>query len=283
MRKLLKVPAVPAVRKAQRGAVQDFVICESIGKFANLTRGHDNGQGMGDWAGGMSGRESTRCLEMGNESLVAESDEYLSQFEDMEFSTQAWRVVSDVQGGVADVPTFLAGHPLSMRRRQKVIVDTAPLVIVADLTSSADITSKDVRRRGCAILALSRMLCAVRPVELWIVVGLGRQGFAGEVLTRIDTTPLDLGRAAHMMGHPSVSRGLGYGYLQAEHQTGGAWNFGDITLHRKTARESYIQALGINGELLYCPPIFSTDKNVTNPVGWIKDMLVKYGGMDIAA
>lgn len=283
MRRLLKVPAVAAVRKAQPSAMQDFVICESIGEYADLTRGHNNGQGYGDWTGGMEGHESTRCLEMGNESLVAESDEFLSQFENMEFSTHAYRVVSDVQGGVPDVPSFLAGHPICMRRRQKVVLDTAPMTIIADITSSADITSKNVRRRGCAIMALARMLCAIRPVELWIVVGLGRQEFAGEVLTRIDTAPLDLGRAAHMIGHPSVPRALGYGYLQAHHATGGGWNFGDITLHRKTARDSYIQALGLSGELLYCPPVFSTDKNITKPVGWIKDMLAQYGGLDMAA
>ena len=276
--RIIRLPAVPAVLRKQAGATNVFAICDSIGDFATLTEKH--GRETSSWSGNMSGRDSVNCLRNGDLSGVKAADEYLSKIESLlAFETQTWKVVSDVSGGVPNVPAFLAGHPLSMRRRQRQVSQQGPIAVVCDLTSSGGIRAEDVRKRGCAILALVRALTTLRPVELWALVGLGRHGQACEIMTRISTTPLDLGRAAHMLTHPSVSRGLGYGYLQTVHHSGGDWNFGNITLQRDTARELLMRVMNAAAEVLYVPPVYGTDKAINEPVAWLKDMLKAHGGV----
>jgi len=277
--RIVKLPAVPAVLKVQPNARNVFAICDGMADFATLTEPHGRESGS-KWNGGMSGVQSVACLRNGDLSGVKKADEYLSKIETLlHFDTKKFRNILDVCGGSPDVPSFIAGHPLNMRRRQRVVSQQGPLAVVADLTSSGSINADEVRQRGCAILALVRALTALRPVELWAVVGLGRRELAVEVLTRIDTTPLDLARAAHMLTHPSVSRALGYGYCQAVHQSGGDWNFGNIALQRNTARESLMRVMHARADVLYVPPVYGTDKAISDPVAWLRDMLKEHGGM----
>jgi hypothetical protein len=277
--RIVKLPAVPAVLKVQPNARNVFASCDGMADFATLTEPYGRESGS-SWNGGMSGAQSVACLRNGDLSGVKKADEHLSKIETMlHFETKKFRNILDVCGGSPDVPSFIAGHPLNMRRRQRMVSQQGPLAVVADLTSSGGIDAHEVRQRGCAILALVRALTALRPVELWTVVGLGRRELAVEVLTRIVTTPLDLARAAHMLTHPSVSRSLGYGYCQGAHQSGGDWNFGNIALQRNTARESLMRVMHARADVLYVPPVYGTDKAVSDPVAWLKDMLKEHGGM----
>jgi hypothetical protein len=277
--RIIRLPAVPAVLKVQPGATNVFAVCDGIADYATLCEPY--GRDRSDsWNGNMSGPESVACLRNGDLSGVKSADEYLSKIESLlHFETKRFRNVMDVCGGSPDVPSFIAGHPLNMRRRQRVVSQQGPLAVVADLTSSGGINAREVKARGCAILALVRALTNLRPVELWAVVGLGQRGKAVEILTRIDTTPLDLARAAHMLTHPSVSRNLGYGYCTGAHQSGPAWNFGDINLQRKTARESLMRVMNARADVLYVPPVYADDKAITDPVAWLQEMLRDHGGM----
>jgi hypothetical protein len=278
--RIIRLPAVAAVLAKQPSAKNVFAVCDGIADYATLTEPHSGHRDGSAWAGGMSGKDSVQCLRTCDLSGVKAADEYLSKIEGLlRFETKRWRNVMDVTGGAPDVPSFIAGHPLNMRRRQRQVSQQGPLAVVCDLTSSGSISAEHVRMRGCAILALVRALTNLRPVELWAVVGLGRSGLAVEILTRINTTPMDLARAAHMLTHPSVSRGLGYGYCQEAHQSGGNWNFGDISLQRKTARESFMRVIPFAADVLYVPPIYGEDKAISDPVAWLKDMLKEHGGI----
>lgn len=276
--RIVRLPAVAEVLRRQPRAKNVFAVCESIGDYAALCEPY--GCEANNFNGQMSGNTCARLLRDGDLAGVKAADEYLSKIEGLlAFETHTWRVIHDVSGGVPNVPAYLAGHPLNMRRRQRQVSQQAPLAIVCDLTSSGMIPAEHVRKRGCAILALVRALTSVRTVELWAVVGLGGPSQAVEVLTRIATTPLDLARAAHMLTHPSVSRNLGYGYCQGAHHSGGGWNFGDVDLQRKTARESLARVMHPSAEVLYVPPVYARDKAVTEPVQWLKDMLAQHGGI----
>jgi hypothetical protein len=277
--RIIRLPAVPTVLKVQPNAKNIFAVCDGIADYATLTEPYAK-DSSSSWSGGMSGPESINCLRNGDLSGVKAADEYLSKIEALlHFETKKFRNVMDVCGGSPDVPSFIAGHPLNMRRRQRVVSQQGPLAVVADMTSSGSIDAHEVKSRGCAILALVRALTNLRPVELWAVVGLGQHGKAVEVLTRIDTTPLDLARAAHMLTHPSVSRSLGYGYCQGAHHSGTAWNFGDIDLQRNTARESLMRVMNARADVLYVPPVHADDKAIADPVAWLQDMLKEHGGI----
>jgi hypothetical protein len=233
-----------------------------------------------DWHGGTF-TDFQRSAAVGDEALVQESERFLSQLEDQVPMSLGWRNVDDVVGAIPNVPAFLAGHPQCMRRRQRAARETAPLAIYMDLTSSAGIKAGDVMRRGVVLLALTRMLVEHRAVELWVGASLGnaRGRVSGTVAWRIDTTPLDLARAAYHVAATAMSRTFGYGLNMALHDTEGAWPFGDYDLHCRTAPER-LRAVMSGGELLYIAPIMLHDPLTSDPVGWLRRTMQQYVGGD---
>jgi hypothetical protein len=99
------------------------------------------------------------------------------------------------------------------------------------------------------------------------------------VAFRLDTAPLDLARAAHVLSATGVARQLGYGALVAQVGNKGDgldWGYGDIDFVRKRGAEYWQRALGAD-ELLYIAPAFAYDKNLTKPDEWLTEMIGKYG------
>lgn len=234
-------------------------------------------RGDSSWYG-RSYEQFAKCLEIGDNALVKDSEEFMRQIEDVVPLTRGWRNVDDVVGGMPIVPAYLAGHPLCMRRRERTMKQTAPLVVYMDLTSSGMVSSRDVQKRGVALLALVRQLAAHRPVELWIGASLGgydRDPLSGTICWRIDTAPLDLARAAFYISATVMSRGFGYSLAQHLLGTGGSWPFNDYDKHCRTAKER-LAAVFPGKEIMYVPPIMGTDELVREPVKWLKRTLAQY-------
>src|SRR4029079_19182184 len=179
----------------------------------------------GSWYGDSS-EALVRKATTGDNSLVAESERFLTSIEDQVPMSKGWRNVDDVVGAIPNVPAFLAGHPQHMRRRERAARDNAPITIYMDLTSSAMIDAKQLQKRGIVLLALARLLVEHRPVELWVGTSKARQGCSGTVAWRIDTAPLDLSRSSYHIGAAAMARGFGYGLDDTLHKTGGMWPFG---------------------------------------------------------
>jgi hypothetical protein len=103
-------------------------------------------------------------------AAVAKSDKMLADFEQViRVETSRFETVNAVAGGVANVPAFLAGHPMAMRQRRRVDSALGPLTVLVDVTTSAHISEQTIERRGIAVLALIRALAAVRPIDLHLV------------------------------------------------------------------------------------------------------------------
>ena len=262
------------------GAKQTYLLCDSEG-FANAAEPLAyNSHSDASWVGRMGKEESIRCIRQGDLSGVSKSDQFMAKLEDQIFVGTGYKNIYDVVGAIPSVPAYIAGVPECMRRRHRVATESSPLAICVDLTSSGGIDANHVMTRGTAILALVRLLSSIRPIELYANVALGRQGFACEIVCKIETAPLDLARAAHILTHPSVSRGLGYAICQQRFRSGGHWPFDLIDTHRRTARESLMRILPCQ-DLLYMPPVFARDNAINNPVQWIKTMLKQYGGPSV--
>lgn len=220
-----------------------------------------------------------RKVVLGDEELVAASEEHLHLIEDQVPVSRGWRNVDDVVGAVPNVPAYLAGHPQCMRRRERTMKESAPLTIFMDLTSSGGINTAAVTKRGTVLLALTRMLVDHRSVELWVgaALGGGSKVASATVAWRVDTAPLDLARAAYHISAVAMSRGFGYGLCHAELGSSGQWPLCNYDEHVATAPQR-LQAVFPGTEVLYVPPIYLHDKMVTDPVGWIKRTLAKYTG-----
>jgi hypothetical protein len=231
------------------------------------------------WSGGNSFDELLNKIMLGDETLVAASEAMLEKIEDQVPMSKGYQTVDDVVGAFPNIPAYLAGQPMCMRRRKRVTKNNAPLVIYMDLTSSAGIDAKRIQDRGTVLLALVRLLCDHRAVELWVGTGLGGgyNGVSGTVAWRIDTAPLDLARAAFRIASTSIARGFGYEMATEKFETGGGWPLGDFRRHQATAKERLANVFE-GQEILYVPPIFLTDEMTTDPVGWVKRTLKEYVG-----
>lgn len=206
----------------------------------------------------------------GDESLVAQSDEFLASLEDQVPMSRGWRNIDDVVGAVPNIPAFLAGHPQSMRRRERTSRDNAPLTIFMDLTSSMGISKSMLVKRGTVLLALVRLLVEHRAVELWVGATLSGGGDTGTAAWKIDTAPLDLARSSYHIADAAMSRLFGYAMCEsmAGHFMGGWGN-------SETAMREMRELAGW-GEVLHIPGIHLYDPMVTEPVKWLKRTMAKY-------
>jgi hypothetical protein len=256
----------------------DQFIFMSASEIPAMMQKHERFMKGGNWYGDTLESFKRKAV-VGDNGLVEESEKFLAMIEGQLPMSRGYRNIDDVVGAVPNVPAFLAGHPQHMRRRTRVARDNAPLTIYMDLTSSAMIDAATVGKRGVVLLALVRMLVEHRAVELWVGTSKGVRRYSGTVAWRIDTTPLDLARAAYHIGSTAMARGFGYGIDNACHTTGGHWPFADYALHCRTAEERLREAMGF-GEFLFIPPIHGHDPMTTNPVAWIKKQLEKYVGSE---
>ena len=272
------MPAIPAIAIAIPSARDSYLVCDMPGFIAAAESVQYRPAGS-DWTGGMGYAESLECCRSGNPGVVTQSDSFMGELESMVFVTRQFRVIDSVVGAVPNVPAFLAGVPENMRLRRRTVSAAAPLSIFADISSSAAISGADITRRGVAILALVRLLSNLRPVELFVLTGLN-VGDAGAswVTVRVDTSPLDLARAGHLISHASVSRGLFYGVSHKFHGSGGSHPYSREGLDRKHGAEILSRVTMPGNDTLFIPYVNKRDENIRNPVAWLKDMLARYGG-----
>lgn len=279
-----------AVRKVTNRASKDyFTLFDAPAELADWAQA--NATGAVEWKqhdyanffGGDTAETACRKAREGDLSGVEASDELLARFERFAFETgrRAW--VDDVCGSIPNVPAFIAGHPLAMRRRVRQDSASAPVAIVADLTTSAGISAEQIAKRGAAILALVRLLSSRRPVELWAGCMMqGKEQGMSAVFARIETAPLDLATAAYVMTSASFPRRLCYATARKD-GFAGRWPYGNYKIAQQHGAAMIAPAFSHVGQALYVPPIFTTDLAPTEPEKWIEARLSELAPVDLAA
>jgi hypothetical protein len=277
------------VRAAPVDGCQDVILATDLPGFADRCdqvdpRWHEYG-GSYSWCGSKAWSLSTSQVRSGDMTGVAPSDKLMTAIEIDDLVTQSWTETLDVVGGTPCVPAFLAGHPLTMRRMERVADERGPLCVFATMTVSAGVSLDTMRKRGAAVLALVRALSAMRPVQLFACVAIGERGWGSHVLIRIDTAPLDIARAAHVLTCPSVTRNLGYGvcsdqaFKLIDKTWYSGWAYSNPEAYRKTSRDNYISVVCPGAESLLIPGAHIKDPCVNDPVTWLKTMISQYGGL----
>jgi hypothetical protein len=260
------------------GELADFAIerCSNAGDWK--TRGEA-------WTGGDSSLAACRKAKSGDLAGVARSDALLERFERFAFETERQRWTDDVCGGFPNVPAFLSGHPLAMRRRIADKDGAAPLAVIVDLTTSAGISAETIEKRGAAILALVRLLTMRRPVELWggVMTAAGqRDGLCG-VFCRLETAPLDLATAAYVMTSAGFPRAACYPIATVTTEWRGGWPYNDYQASRKHMPEICAAAFNHASETLCIPPVHMQDDITKNPEGWIEARLAELAPTQLEA
>lgn len=279
----IEMPVLPAVKAKHPGAKTDYFLLTSLPELADKAEACRENKPK-TWNGNLSNHESAKRVRSGDLSAVEKTDELLAKMESIIPQSQAWQVIASPVGAVPHIPNFIAGNPCSMRLRVRTRKESAPLSIAVDLACSAGISANDVHKRGVAILALVRGLAAVRPVELWAGCSIDA-GYsnAAHIYTQIETAPLDLARAAHVLTHASVPRSIIYEIGEADYGFQGHWPYSGSGPDRELGADILKRAIGFSHDVLYVPPIFLHDEAVQNPTKWIADNLAAYGGDVLAA
>jgi len=179
------------------------------GDLLRTGKGKERDASSRDWNDEKNSSQAIVTFQTGDLSGVAKSDALLRQFEDRALVTHRPLWVADVAGPLPNVPAYLAGHPLAMKRRVRGGHEGAPIAIVVDIGAASMIERDQIERRGAAILALLRVLSARRPVELWAgaILDADECKNASAHFCRLDTAPLDLARASYILTNPAAIRG----------------------------------------------------------------------------
>lgn len=230
-----------------------------------------------------------------DEKAIEASAKMLSKFEELvAIRGSKFVIIDDVAGAIPNVPAYLAGHPLTMRRRQRVQIEQAPLVLVIDAAPSATVSMDQMKQRGIALLAIARLLTITRPLEIYVGTAVGAALANGKechgVYTRIETSPLDLARACYGITGAAYPRGGCFEYIYNEkpesHRVDSLpWGFGDANLQRKNELELISQCFP-GRDVFLVPAMFAEDPSLNNTDQWIRAALKKYGGemfQDLAA
>lgn len=271
--------------KVMPGRTDHFVIGEMSDLVASARSGQNNiGCDLAtSWHGGMTRPEACRSLESGHAPSAKASDEFLKAVEDLlPVPTSRHTIVADVVGAFPNVPAFLAGQPMNMRRKAPRESEAAPIAIICDTTSSAGIPAENMAKRGAAMVALARALAGRRPVELYASTGLDADMTRNAIwqFWRIETQPMDLSRAAFLLGHPSATRVLQYHVANRDYGYRGTWPYGGNAIREDKYKSIVMAALPHLTDCIVVPAVMVNDAAINEPVEWIKHMVALYGADD---
>lgn len=274
---------LPSIPEVYNGSRKDhFIIGDGLMDFHNLCVSKNVWHGSGEWTNRMSSDTALECVKRGHLPSVAPSDKFLTMVENiLPAPTAKHEWTDDVQGAIPNVPAFLSGHPMNMRRKIKRENEAAPIAVVVDAVLSGGIDNDDLEKRGAAVLALVRALSSRRPVELYIGGGLQADSVDAQwFFWRVDTAPLDLARAAFMLVHAAPTRGLLYGLGRKMHNFHGAWPYADYETGRILGDKIVRRAFPHMSDMIFVPGAFMTDESIKNPVEWVRKNVAAHVGED---
>lgn len=228
------------------------------------------------WSG--EARKAINGILYGDLAAVEPSDKLLSRLENASvMPTPKFQTRDSVSGGVPNIGAYLAGVPDNMRQRRRVVSEAGPLAVVADISHGNTASAADIAVHGAALLALVRSLNLRRPVDLYIYAGIGDQKKCDMVLIPIETRPLDLARAAHMLSYAGVWRIVAYDHIHHHFGTKGGWELGSSAAIRANGADICKRILGVD-EVLYVPALSNNERSYRAPVEWVKEQLEALGG-----
>lgn len=206
-----------------------------------------------------------KALATGHPKLAERAERVLATIEDLDavYSDDVMRWGRAVAGGSVDVPAYLAGSPLHMRRRTPQ-EGLAPLTIVVETFMSGGVSDADRDRRGVAILALVRKLAMTgHAVDLYLAHTSMRE--AATCLIRVENRPLDLVRAVWGFAASFEASGFKMASAQVLYSLRGPKAlqspFGDATFPNDPVKQTayYTPILAPDSALLAIPSYHGSD------------------------
>lgn len=232
------------------------------------------------WSGNQTYSEAKTNLWRGDPEGNAKSQKLLDAIEadGIELAQSYWD--NDRTGFIPCIPSFLAGSPDSMRRLQEMQSEATPIKIYVDIALSASFSSEQLVTRGAAILALSRKLQAIRPVEVCLFASLyGKAskkdgtGACAIPVIKIDTNPMDLTTASYAFTNPAFLRQICFGWAK-QYGFDGRWAWNEHPGY--STREKLRKFFLLSETDMLIDGAYSTDELMRDPVKWVNDQVSRY-------
>lgn len=263
-----------------------FIVTDSIHETVDYAERHgcgdwrDNSASNASWSGAPSFEAAAKQAREGDMTIVPKADALIEKFEQFTLDSMGARAWSDdVVGVFPNVPAYIAGVPTNMRRRIKVESPAAPIALIVEQFVSGSVSHQKVFERGVACLALVRLLAMKRPVELYL--SFTSHDYSGKlcsILTRVETTPLDLATAAHAIAAPSFLRRVLFSALR---NLIGIRNQGPpARLEPSDMVKALAPALPDIGQVVYFPGLV-TENGIGDAEKWVRDQVAKLATLDM--
>ena len=271
--------------KYEFNSIPEFVsfILKEIGSQKEASESLSGGQE--DWYDNETCKVSCTKALIGDQSLVAESEEFLNKMHyETELELPMWR--NDVVGYIPDVPSFLSGNPECMRIRGPEVSDRAPINVYVSLCVSGGVSVQTLKNRGLAVLALIRELSQVRPVKLFFFSEGASFGGRGLTLQLIDASDSlhSISVAAYCLTSAGFYRNTLLGIDMIKQDSGGQWAYQtygkDLWNCNSKYRKHIAGLIGAGENDLIIPPVFMYDPDVkllkNNPSDWVQRELNRF-------
>lgn len=230
-----------------------------------------------DWYGHETREQTVKFCNTGDTRLVPEAEALMAKLES-QVSVVHKVIEPCIAGGWPDVPSYLAGHPLAMRRMAQQLDESAPLNIIVANSCSAGISARVMLKRGVTILALVMFMSRIRPITLKTASMLdGSDGGETILVTTINTAPLDLATACYVLTSMGFDRRLlheiGYGVNNFQ----GHWAAGCKYGTSEPWGWNLIERLGYaKKNSLWIAPASLLDPTVAEPVEWLNKQIQRF-------
>lgn len=126
---------------------------------------------------------------------------------DVQVKFPSWE--ADMAGAFPDVPSAIAGDPMSMRRLVDAPNDLRPIRIFVGMASSCSFSAEQLAKRGALVSALALQLAKTRVVEIYAVNAGSGQGRDWVCMVRLPM-PVGASDLSYWLCHQASVRGLLY-------------------------------------------------------------------------
>lgn len=196
---------------------------EDIKKYIDKDGYYCRSTARNDWYGASmqeTHKQMTQGYQAGADKIAARFDHTLRS---IETNGRKWQ--RDIVGAYPVVPAYVAGSPVNMRNRKRVIGEKQPIRVFLSLGVSASFSAKELRERSIAVMQFAAYLQTQRPVEFFVFAEFD---YCMPVV-KIDLFPVNLGTLA-FLSEPQALRRMMFAlrdYKMDGHSSGWiSWNDG---------------------------------------------------------
>lgn len=236
------------------------------------------------WDAGVGYAQAIQLAKKGDPLLVSKSsdqlDRLVNEYKLREEVRTSYK--RSVMGTRVNVPEYLSGSPLCMRRKQASEMQVRSVSIYVSTTCAAGITADQMLKRGSTIMALLEYLQMSQvAVQLYLLAEThgATDGDFIQVI-QVESSPLDLSTASFAIAHPAFARQITYAMAYAMDRFNGQWPRSRGYGGTSDAWEKLLSsAIGMTADDIYVPaPSWYDEEIIARPEQWLDAKIRKIKG-----